>query len=438
MKIYIYNLSSEFNKDISNCIHSHDDCFDYSNHGIGELLYQQGQIAIHNTHQFSLDIILHHQFAHSRYRTNNPWDADIFYVPAYMGSLNQCPKQQNRTGEIITRVFQYLNTMPYFRQKKPHLTSLSKIEREQVNIVLSHPSWENLTYMTIEKDISYFRSQFGIESMRAIVVPYPSYIHFTDIKTDSAYDEFILKHNRSVFLFLAASLRRSNPFRAKLLDQFTIKTKLSFNEFMKSRTNSNIDRTNGNHSNSDHPKSDHQNIDYFNSNHPKSDNLHSNHTNSDHVHNNDAENGQIMLVTWECMGDHHNTTIEWMLNSVFCLQPHGDSPTRKSFYDSILSGCIPVIFKFPYEDIEFPFQRSLNYSNFVVQIPVNNTGHLKTNIPIYEYLRKIPQTEIKRLQKHLAEVIYLFQYPVISREQKGHKKDAVDMIVDEIRAMYNL
>lgn len=31
-------------------------------------------------------------------------------------------------------------------------------------------------------------------------------------------------------------------------------------------------------------------------------------------------------------------------SSVFCLQPPGDMPTRKSVFDSILSGCIPVLF----------------------------------------------------------------------------------------------
>lgn len=34
-----------------------------------------------------------------------------------------------------------------------------------------------------------------------------------------------------------------------------------------------------------------------------------------------------------------------MASSTFCLQPPGDSSTRKGFFDSILLGCIPVIFR---------------------------------------------------------------------------------------------
>lgn len=33
-----------------------------------------------------------------------------------------------------------------------------------------------------------------------------------------------------------------------------------------------------------------------------------------------------------------------MHQSEFCLQPPGDSPTRRSFFDAMLAGCIPVIF----------------------------------------------------------------------------------------------
>merc|ERR1712196_608686 len=32
------------------------------------------------------------------------------------------------------------------------------------------------------------------------------------------------------------------------------------------------------------------------------------------------------------------------VNSDFCLEPPGDTPTRSHFYVAILSGCIPVIF----------------------------------------------------------------------------------------------
>ena len=34
-----------------------------------------------------------------------------------------------------------------------------------------------------------------------------------------------------------------------------------------------------------------------------------------------------------------------MLQATFCLQPPGDTPTRRSTFDGILAGCIPVFFE---------------------------------------------------------------------------------------------
>ena len=387
LKIYVYNMSSEFTTNISACAEEGSTyyfsyCIDHSNHGMGALLYRHGLASIHNTNHFSLDFILHHQFVNSQYRTNDPHEADIFYIPAYMGSLSFCPEY---ILEKTKRLFQYLKTMPYFAQGKPHVTSLSKIEIEQTKIVLAHPGWKNITYITIEKASKQFNQIFGVRSHLPIVAPYPSYVHFNYSMSYNTYAEEVQNHKRSIFLFLAASLRVSNPFRAKIIAQFLNKTDLSFKNYM-----------------------------------------------------DDVNTDQVMLITKECAGNHNNLTIEWMFNSVFCLQPHGDSPTRKSFYDSILSGCIPVVFKFPYEDVEFPFQRTLNYSNFMVQIPVDEKGDLERNITYYDYLRRIPQPEIKRLHMNLVKVLHCFQYPVIDTKQKDHPKDAVDMIVDEIRAVYNI
>lgn len=41
--------------------------------------------------------------------------------------------------------------------------------------------------------------------------------------------------------------------------------------------------------------------------------------------------------------DGHNP-LELSLKSVFCFQPIGDLMTRKGLFDSILLGCIPVVF----------------------------------------------------------------------------------------------
>ena len=51
-------------------------------------------------------------------------------------------------------------------------------------------------------------------------------------------------------------------------------------------------------------------------------------------------------------------------SSIFCLQPPGDSLTRRSTFDSILAGCIPVF-----------FHRGSAYSQYVWHLPKNHSKY---------------------------------------------------------------
>jgi hypothetical protein len=53
-----------------------------------------------------------------------------------------------------------------------------------------------------------------------------------------------------------------------------------------------------------------------------------------------------------------------MYQSEFCLQPPGDSPTRRSFFDAMLVGCIPVI-----------FQKEAAWSQYVHHLPENGASY---------------------------------------------------------------
>lgn len=48
--------------------------------------------------------------------------------------------------------------------------------------------------------------------------------------------------------------------------------------------------------------------------------------------------------------------------SIFCLEPEGDTPDRKSIYDSLLLGCIPVLFSDFTDDLA-PWHWSADWHN---------------------------------------------------------------------------
>ncbi|CAN4077742.1 unnamed protein product [Withania somnifera] len=91
--------------------------------------------------------------------------------------------------------------------------------------------------------------------------------------------------------------------------------------------------------------------------------------------------------------------IELFMESEFCLQPPGDSPTRKSVFDSLISGCIPVIF----DPFTAYYQYSWHlpedhkkYSVFIDQEDVRNT-----KVNVVERLMQIPAKERESMRSYI-------------------------------------
>ena len=136
-----------------------------------------------------------------------------------------------------------------------------------------------------------------------VTAPYPSYVHFQQADGGQYYRD-MYSHERPVFVFIAA---RRTSFRNQIMDLITNVTDLSPHDYYKQ--------------------------------YPEHTKLSS-----------------LWLGTPDRPGKHVNATVQWMRRSVFCLQPPGDSPTRKSIYDGILCGCIPVFFEWDHiPTVSYPF-----------------------------------------------------------------------------------
>lgn len=430
-KIYVYDIPPYFNDDIQRTMSDekkYSYCYDLDYCGMGAELFQlenntyetsenfsketgrkqnKSIQSVRNTHQFSLETILHYKMLNSPYRTSDPEKADIFYIPAYTG-LN-CLKFLDNAAEFINDLFNYLHTnqSKYFLGGKPQIMTLSKIQREQGSEncpTLMHKDSHNITFIGIEKESNPFWAQYvKIHGESLVVAPYPSYVHFIpNINDKTLYEfngglmsleetRFFLDapdvEERPVLLFLAAGTRRSNIFRAGLLDQFPIHLTQSYKAVKEEYENKN-----------------------------------------------ESFPEQIMLITSECSTEHRTTTIPWMRQSKFCLQPPGDSPTRKSIYDSILSGCIPMLFTNQYQ-VEYPFEKFLNYSDFTYTID----DHIMTNDrkSVFQIVSEIPVETMISLHKNLRKVAKWFQYS-LSNADINNSDDAFSLILHEIAMKHNI
>lgn len=119
-----------------------------------------------------------------------------------------------------------------------------------------------------------------------------------------------------------------------------------------------------------------------------------------------------------------------MLQASFCLQPPGDTPTRRSTFDGILAGCIPVFF----EDLSAKKQYGWHlpeekYEEFSVSIPKEDV--VFKGLSIVDVLTSIPRAQVRRMREKVLEMLPRVMY----RKQGSSlglrsKKDAFDIAIE--------
>uniref|UniRef100_A0A7N0RG78 Exostosin GT47 domain-containing protein n=1 Tax=Kalanchoe fedtschenkoi TaxID=63787 RepID=A0A7N0RG78_KALFE len=114
----------------------------------------------------------------------------------------------------------------------------------------------------------------------------------------------------------------------------------------------------------------------------------------------------------------------------FCLQPPGDSVTRRSTFDSIISGCIPVFFRMESGPEQYVWHFPKNYTSYSVYIPEEEVQRKKADIR--RILSMIPPEKVKAMRREVIKMIPR----VIYRNARGGdglgQKDAFDVAVEGI------
>lgn len=100
---------------------------------------------------------------------------------------------------------------------------------------------------------------------------------------------------------------------------------------------------------------------------------------------------------------------EHMTESVFSLEPAGDTPTRRGFYDVLLNGAIPVVFRNDTYDRLLPSSPEMDPWLFTVYMDeqeiIDGVGG-----SVIERLERIPKDEIRRKQEHIQRIARKLQY----------------------------
>ena len=93
--------------------------------------------------------------------------------------------------------------------------------------------------------------------------------------------------------------------------------------------------------------------------------------------------------------------------SQFCLQPQGDTATRKSIFDCLLMGSIPVFFhKDTYAGYAWHLPK--NHSDFSVFIPKDSIRQGKVSVE--SVLRNIPADKVRQMRETIIDLIPKLAY----------------------------
>ena len=390
-KIYIYELPVIFNKVVYNCTPYHG-----GYQGFGRHSSSNNIISYRNSWQFSLEIIIHNNLLQSPYRTFNVSEASVFYIPFYSALSCFCVQKRNSpyssaVSKLHDDFVKYVQTLEPFKKGKPHVMALGKIEREHAQIgfcrLLKFPIAKNITFIGIEQDpYPKYRSKQMASQHPLIVAPYPSFGH---LKPSAKTDDIQKMHQdfkREIFILFAGKSKSYSDLRirTKVLSGPVINkisTKLGYDSYFKK-----------------------------------------------------AKKENLSYVNLDIMSDENVINlISWFKHSVFCLQPAGDSPTRKSFYDVIMCGCIPVIFNYK-DKVKYPFEDKIDYNKLTVKI---NASDIKNSLSVYNILKKIDKEAIKVKQNYMYKIMNYLQYSYPLGNGTKHN-DAIQYILDEIGTIFKI
>lgn len=119
-----------------------------------------------------------------------------------------------------------------------------------------------------------------------------------------------------------------------------------------------------------------------------------------------------------------------MLRASFCLQPPGDTPTRRATFDGMVAGCIPVFFEELSAKAQFGWHLAEEeYKEFSVFIAKEEV--VMKGVRIAEVLMGIPAAEVRRMRERVLDLVPRVTYRRhASSVGLRTTKDAFDLAVE--------
>ncbi|XP_077235592.1 glycosyltransferase 18 [Tasmannia lanceolata] len=381
-RVFVYNLPEMFNKELSDSCESlnpwNSRCAALSNDGFGRKAVGLAGIVPENlvpawywTDQFAAEIIYHNRMLRHRCRTLDPDSATAFYIPFYGGLAvgkylwsNYSSKDRDFHCELLMR---WLHGQRFWKRSNgwDHFMMLGRITWDFRRS--KDGDWGgSLLYMPGMKNVTRLLIERNPWDELDVGVPYPTGFHPRSDADVREWQDYVMNRNRTTLFCFAGATRASfkDDFRGVLLDQCG------------------------------------------------------------------KESGVCESV--DCSGtrcsNSSSATLELFMNSEFCLQPRGDSFTRRSIFDCMVAGSIPVFFwrrtaYFQYQ--WFLPEEPESYSVFI------HRNDVKNGTSIREVLEGLGEERVRKMRETIVDYIPRFLYAA-PKEGLENTRDAFDVALDGV------
>lgn len=360
--VYVHDLPSRFNDDLlKQCklLNKWSDmCHYFENNGLGSRLGNPQRLFLGSgwfeTHQFSLEVIFHNRMKQYECLTNDSSKAAAIFVPYYSGldiarflwDQYNVSVRDSDSRDLV----KWLRGKPEWSVMggKDHFLVAGRITWDFRRAFDEDSSWGNkLMFLPESQNMTMLTIESSPWHRNDFAIPYPTYFHpSNDNEVIQWQNKMRRQKRRTLFCFAGAPRpNMEDSIRSEIMEQCN------------------------------------------------------------------ASRRKCRLL--ECKNDKNKCMkpvhiMKLFQNSIFCLQPSGDSFTRRSTFDSILAGCIPVFFSPGSAYVQYLWHLPKDYTTYSVLIPEDDVKQKKSNID--KILSQIPAKKVSAMReaiiKQIPKVIY--------------------------------
>ncbi|KAL0390218.1 UNVERIFIED_CONTAM: putative xyloglucan galactosyltransferase GT11 [Sesamum calycinum] len=378
--IYVHDIPSRFNDDyIKQCRLMnkwHDMCQYFVDGGFGQRLGNPRRLfqptGWYVTHQFSLDVIFHSIMKQYECLTNDSSTADAIYIP-YYGGLDVSRYLWDSYSYSVKdtdahELFKWLRGKPEWNVMggRDHFLVAGRITWDFRRAINDDSAWgNNLMLLPGSQNVTMVTIESSPWDQNDFAIPYPTYFHPSSDEQVFAWQNKMRKQKRKTLFSFAGAPRPNmeDSIRGEIMAQCT------------------------------------------------------------------AVKRKCRMI--ECKDEKHNclkpvNLMRLFENSVFCLQPPGDSFTRRSTFDAIVAGCIPVFFNPGSAYVQYLWHLPKDYDSYSVLMSEEDVKQKKVNID--NVLSRIPKSKVSAMRE---EVIKLIPNVIYADPKSRLKKldDAFDLAI---------